>query len=209
MALKTTVKINRTNNLSDARYCAGMGVDLMGFCLDPNSPDVVSPEKFQEITGWIAGVQLVGEFYESSPLMIKELLGNYRLDYIQTSDAESVVYLSQQEVPIILQVTLPEDPEDDRWKIMLEEKQPYVSYFLFTSDEGDALDKHLPAVKELSKDYPILLGFGVTAENVLDLIDDTAIKGITLDGGHEIKSGYKDFNDLADVLEAIEIDDLD
>ena len=209
MALKTTVKINRTNNLSDARYCAGMGVDLMGFCLDPNSPDVVSPEKFQEITGWIAGVQLVGEFYESSPLMIKELLESYRLDYIQTPDAESIVYLSQLEVPLILQVTLPEDPDDDRWKTTLAEKKPYVSYFLLTSYEEDALDKHLPAINELAPDYPFLLGFGVTAENVLALIDGSAIRGITLDGGHEIKSGYKDFNDLADVLEAIEIDDLD
>lgn len=209
MALKTIVKINRTNNLSDARYCAGMGVDLMGFCLDPNSPDVVSPEKFQEITGWIAGVQLVGEFYESSPLMIKELMGSYRLDYIQTSDEDSVVYLSQLEVPIILQVTLPEDLEDDRWITMLEEKKPYVSYFLLTSDEQGALDRYLPTIKDLSQDYPFLLGFGITAQNVIDIIDSTAIKGITLDGGHEIKSGYKDFHDLADVLEAIEIDDLE
>ena len=209
MALKTTVKINRTNNLSDARYCAGMGVDFMGFCLDPNSPDVVTPETFQEITGWIAGVQLVGEFYESSPLLIKELLGSYALDYIQTPDAESIVYLSQLEVPIILQITLPEDPEDERWKTVLEEKKPYVSYFLLTSNEEDALNKHLPAINKLAPDYPFLLGFGVTAENVLDLIEGTAIKGITLDGGHEIKSGYKDFNDLADVLEAIKIDDLE
>lgn len=209
MALKTTVKINRTNNLSDARYCAGMGVDLMGFCLDPNSPDVVSPEKFQEITGWISGVQLVGEFYESSPLVIKELLESYHLDYIQTSDSESVAYLSQLEVPLILQVAIPEDPEDDRWKTILEENKQYVTYFLLTSAEEDALDKHLPAINKLAKDYPFLLGFGITADNVLDIIDGTAIQGITLDGGHEIKSGYKDFHGLADVLETIEIDDLD
>lgn len=209
MALKTIVKINRTNNLSDARYCAGMGVDLMGFCLDPNSPDVVSPEKFQEITGWIAGVQLVGEFYESSPLMIKELIGSYRLDYIQTSDPDSIVYLSQLELPIILLVTLPEDLEDERWKTMLEEKKSYVSYFLLTANEENAIDKYLPTIAELSRVYPFLLGFGVNADNALEIIEGTAIKGITLDGGHEIKSGYKDFHDLADVLEAIEIDDLD
>lgn len=34
MALKTFVKISGVNNLSDARYCAGMGVNQLGFNIE-------------------------------------------------------------------------------------------------------------------------------------------------------------------------------
>ncbi len=34
MSLNTFVYIRDVDNLSDARYCAGMGVDMIGFRLD-------------------------------------------------------------------------------------------------------------------------------------------------------------------------------
>src|SRR5690606_31205998 len=102
MALKTFVKISEVNNLSDARYCAGMGVNLIGFSLDPTNPKAVTPEQFSEITGWISGVKLVGEFYESSPLVIKELLGAYAVDYLQIKSVEELDYLSTVNIPILL-----------------------------------------------------------------------------------------------------------
>ncbi len=37
MALKTIVKVGNITNLSDARYCAVMGVDMLGFCLNKQS----------------------------------------------------------------------------------------------------------------------------------------------------------------------------
>ena len=33
MALNTLTAVTEINNLSDARYCAGMGVDIIGFNL--------------------------------------------------------------------------------------------------------------------------------------------------------------------------------
>ena len=68
MALKTFVKISAINNLSDARYCAGMGVDMLGFALEPTNPDSISPEKYTEIIGWLSGVKFVGEFEQSNQI---------------------------------------------------------------------------------------------------------------------------------------------
>lgn len=211
MALKTLVKINKANNLSDARYCAGMGVELMGFCLDPTNEDVVTPEKFNEITSWISGVKLVGEFYESSPLVIKELLNSYTLDYIQVTDGEALEYLAQLGMPLILQVNLAKISEVDKLEGLLEKHKKEVTYFLL-SMEGEAqnaLDNLFQEIDRLAPTYPILLGYGVDSNNVLTILENTALKGIALEGGHEIKPGYKDFDDLADVLEKIEIDDLE
>ena len=41
--LKTLIKVSNINNLSDARYCAGMGVEMLGFSMDE-----LSIEKFKE-----------------------------------------------------------------------------------------------------------------------------------------------------------------
>ena len=66
MTLRTLVKISSVNNLSDARYAAGMGVELMGFNLDESSGNIVAPEQFRAITGWISGVKLVGEITDTN-----------------------------------------------------------------------------------------------------------------------------------------------
>ena len=59
MSLKTFVKVGNITNLTDARYCAGMGVNQLGFNVeDPN----FTVEKFKEITGWLEGIEYVAEF---------------------------------------------------------------------------------------------------------------------------------------------------
>ena len=49
--LKTQVKVSSITNLSDARYCAGMGVDLLGFPIQE-----ISLEKFTEILKQILAI---------------------------------------------------------------------------------------------------------------------------------------------------------
>jgi hypothetical protein len=56
MSLKTKVKAGNITNLSDARYCAGMGVDWLSF-----PAEKVNPVKFKEITDWVTGPQFVLE----------------------------------------------------------------------------------------------------------------------------------------------------
>ena len=57
--LKTVVKISNVTNLSDARYCAGMGVEMLGFSIDEAAETYVDLKKFNDIRSWIAGVQIV------------------------------------------------------------------------------------------------------------------------------------------------------
>lgn len=211
MALKTFVKISEVNNLSDARYCAGMGVDLMGFRLDPTNELSLSPEKFSEITGWISGVKLVGEFYESSALVIKELIDSYAIHYIQTNKAEELDYLSTLKIPIMLNIDVSSLEKTDYLEETIMEYADKIAYFVLTSSGSDTdsvvFDKFLPDITALSKDYPIILGFGISANNVESIINSVEITGIELQGGDEIKPGFKDFGELADILEALEVDD--
>jgi phosphoribosylanthranilate isomerase len=58
MALRMRVKVGGITNLSEARYCAGMGCDYLGFRVGGKG---LSPNEFREIAGWVPGPQLVVE----------------------------------------------------------------------------------------------------------------------------------------------------
>ena len=84
-----------------------------------------------------------------------------------------------------------------------------VDYFLLENNQkinDNFSPKELEELLKLTKKFPIILGFCINKNNVNDLIDNYKIAGISLKGGTEIRAGYKDFDDLAEILEVIEID---
>src|SRR5690606_23211796 len=83
MGLRTSVIVNGINNLSDARYCAGMGVDIISFNLKLDDKERMSSDKLKEIVGWVSGVKLAGEFERAKPDIINQYADDFGLDYIQ------------------------------------------------------------------------------------------------------------------------------
>ena len=208
MALKTLVKISSVNNLSDARYCAGMGVTALGFDINPNSPGYISPEKFEEITGWVSGVQFVGELNgDISTQNINDLLQNYSLDYIEVSNKQLLPALAAMNVPVVFKLDLSEFSNGEALEELLKSTKSDIKYYLLESSQNSDNQHIINRLLTQSSDYPIFLGVGVTPENVLQLIDSNPIKGIALKGGDEQRPGYRDFDDLADVLEVLEVDE--
>ncbi|ADB37002.1 N-(5'-phosphoribosyl)anthranilate isomerase [Spirosoma linguale] len=209
MALKTLVKISNVTNLSDARYCAGMGVDMLGFSMDADSPDYVDPKKFGEIRGWVAGVQIVGETTSTDPEIIEQLLSTYQPDLLQVDEAALLPYLStltksENDLRFILRVDVAQ-LTFDQLDTLLQTGASNADYVLLESKGPMHLDTD---VKELLKRqasrYPILLGTGISAENVHQLLADLSVRGIALSGGVEEQPGNKEFGELMDILEAIE-----
>ena len=60
---------------------------------------------------------------------------------------------------------------------------------------------------QLATTSPIVLGSGVSVDTVEAILDDVQPKGIALKGGNEIRPGYKEFDEMADILEALEDDE--
>jgi phosphoribosylanthranilate isomerase len=206
MALKTFVKISEVNNLSDARYCAGMGVDLMGFVTDPSHHSFLSPESFKEISEWLAGVEFVAELSENTVGDSKSIVEHYDVQYLQFEQIEYLNELVATDRSLIFKIDLAELNDENELEALCNATMGKVSYVLLeSSTEVD--DKFKAKSMEIAENHKILLGFGVEADNVLDLIDSSSISGIALKGGDEIKPGYKDFDALADILEAIEVED--
>jgi phosphoribosylanthranilate isomerase len=61
-------------------------------------------------------------------------------------------------------------------------------------------------IKNIAAKCELLLGFGFDDKNIEQLLDSTPLKGISMKAGHEIRPGIKDFDELADILETLELD---
>jgi phosphoribosylanthranilate isomerase len=206
--LSTFVKISNVTNLSDARYCAGMGVDMLGFSVDENTASYVAPKKYAEIRAWVAGVQLVAESSETNPRKLLASLAEYEYDALQVEDPDLLVYLkSELDKPLLLRVDV-NHYEADELDALMSRYASEVTYFLLESaHEAQLTGEWKGYLAMLAQEYPILLGFGLNQEELLpELIEALGIQGITLRGGAELRPGYKDFGALRDILEALEID---
>jgi phosphoribosylanthranilate isomerase len=211
MALKTLVKISNVTNLSDARYCAGMGVDMLGFSMDADSVDYVEPARFTEMRAWVAGVLIVGETKSTDIDTIEQLLDTYQPDLLQVDEGAMLPYLSTfgnrpGGLRLILRVDLSQLTLD-QLEALFQTGSAGAEYVLLESNGLIHLDNDLKTVlQRLAGRYPVLLGTGISVDNVHELLTELPVQGIALSGGKEEQPGNKEFGDLMDILEAIEED---
>lgn len=193
MALKTFVKVSGVNNLSDARYCAGMGVNQLGFNIESSHHNYTDPQSFKELSDWVSGVDFVGEIESmESKGNITSLIEGYALDAIQVSHAELIDEALESGKEVIYHTTSVKDAED-----IAEKFGSSLSYILVEDDS---------AIKPLSG-ADIVIGSGFDAQNIESVLEEVQPKGIALKGSDEIRPGFKDFDEMADILEALDADE--
>ncbi len=205
MALKTFVKISAVTNLNDARYCAGMYVNLMGFNLEENSNNYVTPTVYKEITDWLSGLEYVGEFKITHPRNILKQIQDYPgIKYIEIQQEFHLEMLVNTSFGIILRQKINDLGDLDE---LIDRSESYKSFdvsLLLVSDQLELNEEVTKKIKLLAKNCNVLLGFGITPENIELSLEKTAVKGIALQVGEEPNPVLKDFDDLADILEALE-----
>ena len=207
MQLKTLVKVSAVNNLSDARYCAGMGVTMMGFALDSDYPHYIGPEKFKAITQWIQGVTLVGELDTTDPTVIQKVLDQYAVDCLQLNDPIATRSIASLTVPLLIKLRIQGNETLHALQSCMNAYIPYCQYFLLEAASSHAVDFTAlqPTINHLAQYFPILQGYNITPTRLPELLT-TQLQGIALQGGVETQPGYKDFDSLADVLEHLAIE---
>jgi phosphoribosylanthranilate isomerase len=204
MSLLTKVKVSQVTNLSDARYCSGMGVHYLGFNFVENNENYVDPTRFMEIKSWISGPAFVGEFDDTEISEIRALPHLEALDLIEITQPDNVHELSLLGKPVMLKLDISNYSSQSSLEDHLILTRELVDYFLIERTSGKS--KYLEEVLTLSHHYPILLGFGISKENIHHLIRNSGIRGIALRGEREEKVGFKDYQVLADILEELEIE---
>jgi phosphoribosylanthranilate isomerase len=195
--LKTLVKVSGIENLSDARYCAGMGVEFLGFPLSQ-----IPFEKFQEIRNWITGVEIVGELTGPTTQEKIDLIQQFKPDRIEVDSKANLLELKKLELPIILRVNL----DSDNLPSLFATAAPFVSHFLLVGDDKDSLLGAESQVEIWAAQYSMILGLDFPEEDLEEWVSQTSIKGIGLIAGKEDRPGFRDFTDLMTILEKLEID---
>jgi phosphoribosylanthranilate isomerase len=193
--LKTLVKVSSISNLSDARYCAGMGVDLLGFPIQD-----ITLEKFTEIRNWLAGVQIVGEFSTHLADEIRHKVAEYLPDVVEIDTKVNLVAIQDITIPKILRVNI----DTDNLPAVFAASAPYVSQFLLVGDSPESLNGMEGSIEIWSAQYPIILGIEIPESDLEEWVQQSSIKGIGLVAGDEARPGFRDFTDLMNILEKLE-----
>ena len=185
MALKVTVKVGNIVNLSDARYCAGMGVDLIGF------PSTLALTTYRDIRGWVTGPRVVLELDPEFNGDASELIDSFVPDFVMAVPGQAARIPSS--VPLIL--SFHSDDLADLPETLLKR----ADYFQFRV--GNASD--LLAVDRLRLVAPVLVDCSEPKYRQAVLMKENC--GIALYGSAEEKPGLKDFDTLSEILEELEI----
>lgn len=206
MQLKTLVKVSSITNLDDARFCAGMGVAMMGFSLDKGTPRYVNPEQFKAICQWIKGVALVGELSGTNPAIIRYILDQYVLDYLQLNHPVALSHIENLSVPVVLKLNLQSNEKLPALQTLMATYAPYVKYFLLDTAllHEDVINSLQPTINRLTNRFSILQGYHMATKSLPHLLN-TRLRGISLQWGAGAKPSGKDFDLLADVLERLSL----
>ncbi len=74
------IKVSDISSLTDARYCAGMGVQYLSICFDESGNTRLDPTSFLAIRAWIEGVEWMGEFSGNDPGILREIADAWQLN---------------------------------------------------------------------------------------------------------------------------------
>jgi len=177
-------------NLTDARYFAAWGVDMLCYNIDPDTEGSLTTHQFKEITEWVegptTGIKIAG-------LAIPETMSSDGLDI------KSVIIS-----PFIDKADLPTSVENIYRICTIEEGwQDDNKLILTLSKAVDHLSKNeISQIKSISIDKEVYLD-GIFKASDLTNIESFGVTGIILKGGDEEKVGYKSFDELDEVLEAL------
>jgi len=185
--LITKVKVGQVTNLSEARYCAGMGVDFLSFPISS-----VDPKTYQEITGWVAGPKFGVEADSKTISTIYE----YKADFIEIN-VDQIDSCSGLENLIV-------SLEAKEWEIKKSSLLLSKGNILYVELRITSLDEStLGIIHEITEDFKILLKPSNKIE--LDKVLKLPVDGLCFDGNAETKPGLKEYP-LSEILEQLEVE---
>ncbi|MEO9966976.1 MAG: hypothetical protein ABJF11_14355 [Reichenbachiella sp.] len=205
MNLKTFVKVGSITNLSDARFCAGFGVDQLGFDINPSSEHYVGIEQANEIMGWVAGPAFVAEVGDMDLAAIIAIQEEHKFPFLEVDDMDSAKALLDKGFQVMLRVVI-----DIRDSLSMLSNVLNSGLNLSSVLVECKATELIPEIEEiLSSDSPLQLikAYDVELSQLDHIIQIQPFDGIELKGSQEDKPGFKEYDELADILEALELED--
>jgi phosphoribosylanthranilate isomerase len=201
MGLKKLIKLNSVNNLSDARYAAGMEVQWIGFQVQQGMDRLVDVTTYDAITSWVAGPIFIAEVIHLNNEVFQFIESNYQsisTIQFQTVDPnfdfnKSFNFIQHIEIESADQLEL-----EIKNKKNLSIHQISVSF-----KQTDAWKSITEFIKSCNEQYNILWNISIDV-NDLPLIDSIGIQKMGLSGGTETRPGWMNIDSLIDIIESLE-----
>ena len=190
--------IRGINNLSDARYCAGMGADKLTFLLDPSLPGHLNTKTVKELSGWIAGVELIGEFDTLSTSEINAIANECALDAVLLRSPRSAAELAEIAPPVYLEMAAD--------SAALVQPLPASLQGVIVELPAQVSVETLAYLQEMATRQSLWLGPGLLPERARDLVNQFQLAGLSFPSGDEVKPGLRDFDQLEAVFDALEVE---
>lgn len=200
MANPTKIKLSPITNLSDARFAAAAGIEYMGFCFDPSSPDFLLPIKALEIIEWTSGSYAIGEFGNQELAEISELSELLNLDVVLLNNSILPDELPQIGKPIIKAIQL-----DEMGPVELANElcayAPYADAFQLNGTQS--IDARKDELMEACLQYKIVWNLPYNNTNVLDILNTYKPYSLVILAGSEEKVGMKEYDELNEMLDLL------
>jgi len=177
--IASNIRKSNIRNLTDARYFAAWMVEYMSFDISAGSEAYIGPENIKEIIDWLEGPEFLGNFcgHEDMNFIIENKKALSLSGVI--TDKKSVV---------------------DAWDFA----QGKLFYCTNEFEVLQNLDTMIITEPKTADKY-INVGQEVFIDSKafsLELLDDPKLRaGFCLEGGEEIKTGLKSFDELDDIFE--------
>jgi phosphoribosylanthranilate isomerase len=207
MPLITNVKMGGVNNLSDARFAAGCEVDFIGFCLDSADDRRISIEEVQEIANWVEGPAMVAEFGGEDPGTINAIMNKLGFEWLQLP-AGYPHETSALHGQIFRKVFLDSLTDGDRVRETMDKIAEGTDFFVLESNPARKAttlkESEIDFLAGVCRDFPVFIGLNFEITGIRSLLKKIHPAGIHIAGEDEVSPGYRDFDELIDLLEALE-----
>jgi len=190
MALKTKVYISNVTNLTEARYYAGMEVSIIGFNATPDATSFTTSTQFDAITSWLSGAKIAWQWHLPISQTFIDLCSESKHDFIEITLIPEIQTLNKINKPILLRTK--DLQEVSR---ITPDIEKYLEAIVW---EGDL--ETLPSLKNI----PIYIQ-SPSSLNAEEFALTNPEIGIALDGIPESRPGWNNFDQMADLLESLEI----
>lgn len=199
MALITKIKAGAISSLSDARFFAGMGVDWLGFNVDPDANDYVSLDQYKNFVGWVSGPQRVAEISAvPDDQLINSIITDYVPDFIEVNLPHAELLPANRQAFVRAQIgTI--DLE------LLARVAPRVAYLVLDLGNVDPWSVG-PLLTQIADPVPVLLSIKPDQRDARKLVAELPVAGFALQGSRELKTGLKEY-DYSALLESLEAGD--
>lgn len=211
--LRTKIKASAITNLTDARYFAAREVEWLGFRFGGGPEATISPLAAKAISEWVDGVKFIGEFDFATAEEIQAVHQLLPFDAVQVgmytpnSELEKLPGLT-----FIREVVVEKGTTEAELAAHFEENAGHCAYFLldFTKSgidwaslrSGGSLSPDF--LKNLFHRHKTILALDFRANEAHDLLNMLQPEGLSLSGGAEEQVGLKSFDELDEILDALE-----